>query len=287
MRRQFGCRMGGLVRLFCLLGFLLFVSSGAQAASYDDFSRGVAANNRGDSDLAIAALTSALNAGDLNSSLIPTAYLDRGVAHLRKGECKDAVGDLSTAIKLKPDSIDAYSWRAAAHACAGEKDEASADLDILIAKQPGANAYRARGKLHWFDGDFAAAAADFQQAAALSPASPYIVLWLEMSRLRTGTFDPAKAKHDIRSLDSDNWPMPVFDLYSGKTKTDDVMAAALNGDSATPVGRQCEARFYIAEWWIANHNPGTAKPLLEQAKATCPRDYEEYPAVMTELNQLQ
>ena len=274
------------MRRYSVCFLLLCICGGARAASYDDFSRGLAANNRGEYDLAISALTSALGAGDLNASLIPVAYLDRGIAHRHKGECKDAVSDLSAAIKLKPDYVDAYWERAVANSCAGDWSAALADLDTLIARRPGKSAYRSRGMLHWENGDFAAAAADFQQAAALDPKDAYVALWLELSRMRAGTLDPAQVSGDIRHIDSD-WPMPVLDLYRGKITADEAVKAASKGDAATLTGRQCEADFYVAEWWMAGRNESTAKPLLERAKAECPRGFEEYPAAVTELNRLQ
>ena len=61
----------------------------AYAAGYDDFTRGISANNAGNSDTAIAAFNAALNAGDLNASFVPNAYYGRAVAYLRKGKCAE------------------------------------------------------------------------------------------------------------------------------------------------------------------------------------------------------
>ncbi len=267
---------------FCLV----FVPVLARAAGYDDFSRGIAASNRGDSDLTISALTSALAAGDLNASLVPVAYLDRGVAYLRKGKCPEAVADLNAALKLKPDYLQALSARASGNICAENLNAAISDIDTILKTKPDADAYSERAKVRWLQGSFAAAAADYEKAVGLQPKITYWVIWLEMSRMRGGTFDPAQMRRDMADLDVVGWPSPVFNLYLGNVKPDFVNAAAVSGDPQTAVNWKCEANFYVAEWWLVQKNADAAKPLLLEAQAKCPHDFIEYDGANVELKRL-
>jgi tetratricopeptide (TPR) repeat protein len=270
-----------------LLAFcLVFVPVLARAAGYDDFNRGIAATNRGDSALAISSFTSALAAGDLNASLVPIAYLDRGLAYLRKGKCADAVTDLDAALKLKPDYLQALYARASGNICTGNLDAAISDIDAVLKVKPDSDGYTERAKVRWEQSNFTAAAADYEKALELQPKATYSVIWLEMSRMRGGIFDVAQMRRDMAGLAVAGWPSPVFNLYLGNVKPDFVNAAAASGDPQTAINWKCEANFYVAEWWLAQKNTDAAKPLLLEAQAKCPRDFVEYEGANVELKRL-
>ena len=97
--------------------FLVAVgASSALAAGYDDFSRGVNANNRGDADAAISAFTAALAAGDLAPGYVPNAHFGRARAYLQKDKCAEALADLDAALKIAADNSDFLVVRAGVNA---------------------------------------------------------------------------------------------------------------------------------------------------------------------------
>jgi hypothetical protein len=51
-------------------------------------------------------------------------------------------------------------------------------------------------------------------------------------------------------------------------------------------GQVCEARYYVAEYLIAQKKPAEARGLLEKARDECPRDYVEYFEAVAELGRL-
>jgi tetratricopeptide (TPR) repeat protein len=259
--------------LGCLTSLVLG-TSGAIAAGYDDFAQGVSALNRGDNDQAVAFFTSALSAGDLNANLVPTAYLDRARAHVAKEEYAPAIPDLTAVIKARPDSAPAYVMRGFASTFVGDTTGAIADYTEAIALSPDGNAYAGRARAYWIAGNFADAAKDFAQSVKLFPRGTYWVLWHGMADARAGSFDSAVFSDEMSALDFDGWPRPLFDLYRARITPEILLRAAGEGDTKAVSGQRCEANFYIAQWWLARKNADAAKPLLEDARANCPRDYD-------------
>lgn len=271
--------------------FVLAVGVGsALAAGYDDFSRGVNANNRGDADAAILAFTTALAAGDLAAAYVPNAHFGRARAYLQKNRCAEALADLEEVIKLKANNVDAYILRGAANACLNKPDAALVDFNAAIALRPSTAVFESLAHYQWNLGLFSQAAEDYAQAAKLAtkdnPHRPYIVLWHAMSADRAGTLDQAALAAAVRALDVDDWPAPLLDLYRGKTTADNVYREAADKDAQTATNQKCEADFYVGEWHLARKNEAAAKPLLQQAASECPRNFIEYSAAEVELKRL-
>lgn len=271
---------------FALLLALAFGATAAAAASYDDFASGVSAFNRGDAEQAIAGFTAALNAGDLNPALLPIAYVDRARVYYAKGECSLASADLSAAMKAKPDYVDAYLARVQTDECLNQYPSAVADFTQAIALAPTAENYAGRGRTRWDIADFAGAAEDYAQAVKLSPKAPYYLLWLQLNWMRAGTFAQEKAVREVDALDLDDWPKIILDFYAGKATPEAVLQAAAS-DPDKAVYRQCEANFYVAEWWLSQQKGDAARPLLEGAAAHCAHNMHEYSAARRELRRLK
>jgi lipoprotein NlpI len=281
-RGAFMLRLG-----YCCLLSLVLSATGAMAGGYDDFASGLSAVNRGDSDQAIAFLTSALAAGDLNANLVPVAYLERARAHFEKDDCAAAVADAGAALKMKPVYFEALLLRANAERCAGNDADAIADFAAVIAIRPVDEAYWQRAFARWNLGDFQNAADDFSTAASKSPEWAYPVIWFGLSKLRAGTFDGVDFAKRHHSFDSSEWPAPVFGLFESHIKPDDVVQTAGKSDEKTVKDNLCEAHFYVAEWWLVQNNIAAAKPLLENVRDTCRHDFVEYKEALVELRRLK
>ncbi|MGN6517288.1 MAG: hypothetical protein ACTHLR_15770 [Rhizomicrobium sp.] len=267
--------------------FWLACCNAALAAGYDDYSLAMDAFLHGGQEyFAIAEFTKALNAGDLNPGLIPVAYLNRGSARLNKHDCADAASDAAASLKAKPGYLDALLLQLKAHTCLSQYDLALADSNEIVAAQPKNWAYWARAEVWWAKGNFAAAADDYETAIKLNSKFEYVALWAAMMRARAGDAQNQRAMVELRSMEPSDWPAPVFDLYLGKIKPDDVMAAAAKGSADDVTNHQCEANFYVAEYWLARGQTGTAKPLLEKAKANCPKTFYEFDFSEDELKNL-
>lgn len=270
-----------------LLLVLAASATAAQAAGYDDFSRGINANNAGNSDLAISSFTAALASADLAPAYVPDAHLGRARAYLLKGKCPEALADVEQAVGLRPNDFTAYQLRAGANLCLRKPDAAQADFDVLTRMRPSASLYEGEARFEWNYGRFAEAAPNFLKAIELTPENsehgPYIVLWYAMSADLAGSLDQAKLNDAASKFGSRSWPGPLLDLYRGRTTAEEAIKKAEDRNPQTTTNQKCEANFYVAEWYLARKNPDAAKPLLTQAKAECPHGFIEYFAAQTEL----
>jgi lipoprotein NlpI len=276
------------LRSFLLVvAFLAGACAVASAAAYDDFARGISANLQGEDALAVTSFSAALAAGDLNPTLLPAAYRGRAIAYLRQNQCKQALADLDEYLRLKPGDVQGLQWRGNAHGCLGDFAAAEADLSQAVAVQPSRDTYWVRGRVRWRMKNYAGAADDFAHVTTLDPKFEYAVLWLELSRARGGTLDPKVGAHDVDELDSRDWPAPLIKHFVGEAKPEDMAAAAAQGDANAVANRQCEANFYLAEWWLARQDQAAAKPLLQAAAEKCPKNFIEYDGAQFELSALK
>ncbi len=136
--------------------------------------RGVAHLDKGDFDLALLDFNTVI---ELNPNNVD-AYIIRGDAYLGKGNFELALSDFSKAIKLNPNDSDAYIYRGNAYLEHGDADLALADFNKLIELTPDdAEAYIIRSGAYLELDDLCSALVDFEQAIALDPenAAIYII----------------------------------------------------------------------------------------------------------------
>ena len=273
--------------MYCTLAAVLwFTIASASAGSYDLFSRGIDANNRGDSEIAISAFTGAITAGDLTPSYLPNAYLGRARAYLQTNLCVQARTDLDAAITLNPNYFDVYGLRADANKCVGRLDAALADVNTAMTMRPTAALYFLRARLHWDQGSFSQAAADAVRAADLDRKNGYYALWTGLAAIRTGRFDRTDLSRRASSFSPDAWPTPMLDFYRGAATADDVYRAATHVDAISAASRKCEADFYIGEWQLLGGNKAAARVLLNAALNECPRNFIVFGEARVELKRL-
>jgi rhomboid protease GluP len=115
----------------------------------------------------------------------------------------------------------------------------------------------------------------------------YVVIWLYLARMRIGTSAQDDFAQQAKALPADKWPMPVINFYLGNLKAAELTAAAANADPKTQSNQQCEASFYLGEWFLLHKDVEQAKKLLLNAQASCPKDFFEYQGSVAELKRLQ
>lgn len=253
------------MRISVLLAVFAASATPALAAGYDDFSRGLQANVAGNSVGAIAAFTSALNAGDLATTYVPDAYYGRALAYARSNNCAAALTDTNTSIKLRPREFEAHLLRVQLDDCLGNDDAQARDIAAALEVKPSSFLFMARGQLKWRKADFAGASGDFLSAYKLQPADVVFHLWSAAALMHEGTFDPAGFAKSTSDVRLHGWPEPLFDLYAGETKPEAVLAVVAKEEDATRKNRICLANFFIAEWHLWRHETEAARAMLQEA----------------------
>ena len=246
--------------------------------------RGTAFRLLGDADKALADYEEATLAAPDQAG----AWLDRGALLMERGSLAAAIESFDKTIALNPRSNpEAYNNRGAAQSQNGDFVRAAADLDTALRLGPShEGVYGNRGFVRLALGDFAGAAADFSALASRDPADPYRVLWRHLARVRAGVADDEFAR-EATALGSGPWPGPLLALFAGALDRVTVMGMGTQVEPAEQAERQCEIRFYVAEYALAKNDPATAAPLLREAVTSCPVGLLERAGAIGELKRLQ
>src|SRR5262249_7771787 len=149
--------------------------------------------------------TEAIRSRTWSGKGIAWAYNSRGIAYTSIGQYDEAVADFDDAIKLDPqDGLLRYN-RANAWREKGDYERAIAGYTEAIALDSNyAPAYRGRGFVNFYKGDFAAAAPDFLQSNNLRP-DERSTLWRFLARGRIGQIDPAELAANAAKLEKKDW----------------------------------------------------------------------------------
>ncbi|OWK43198.1 tetratricopeptide repeat protein [Fimbriiglobus ruber] len=149
------------------IGILALAGETAPSPGAVAFERGLAYQQDGDADRALAAYDDAI----LLDPDYAAAYRERGQLHRQAGRGRQALDDFSTAIRLAPDEPETYLRRGSTYLAVGQLDRATADFDAALRLDPDlAAAYANRGLVRVKQGDPHAAAADATAALRLDPA---------------------------------------------------------------------------------------------------------------------
>jgi lipoprotein NlpI len=190
-----------------------------------------------------------------------------GTAHAALRQHDAAAKAFTTVLELEPKAAAAYDRRGDAHLKAGKFAEAVADFDkYLVANPKAAPDHWRRGIALYYAGRFKDGVAQFDLHRKVNPEDVENSAWHYLCNARANT--PKQARADLIPVTKDaRVPMAqVLELFAGKLKPEDVLAAAekakLAGDDLT------EARFY-ANLYVAlfYESEGDAKKCLEHMAA--------------------
>jgi tetratricopeptide (TPR) repeat protein len=197
-----------------------------------------------------------------------------------------ALADIDKAMDLNSKVADVYFARAQIYQDTGNNRDALSDLIAGIGYAPTSYyAHLQMGLLQWNAGSFDDAATAVTQAVALKPSYAYGVLWLAISKLKTGKPNDDFAANAAK-LDAAKWPAPIMKVYLGTATPDQAVLAANQGGADALQGQKCEANFYIGEWQVLHQNAVAAKPMFEAAASSCPVGFIEQPAAAAELKRM-
>jgi tetratricopeptide (TPR) repeat protein len=140
----------------------------------EPLNRGLALDNKGDHDAAIAQFTHVIAAANptipIEKSYMSDAYDDRGIAWEREGEIDKAIADFTKAIEVNPRSFFPYDHRSNAWLAKGEYDKSIADCTKAMGLYPeDTTVCTRRGGAWQAKGEYVKAVADYTKAVALAP----------------------------------------------------------------------------------------------------------------------
>jgi tetratricopeptide (TPR) repeat protein len=236
--------------------------------------RGLAREKLGKTDSVLPDLSKAVELApdDAEARAVRAPHL------LARGDFRGAASDYDAALKANPEDGAIVVGHGVALMELGDFAGAIGDFDRALKLAPAAGIHVNRGFAHFGDGDFAAAAVDFQDWAAAKPDHPYASLWLYLALARAGKTDaPPPAAAVIKV-----WPAPVLDYFAGKATLTQLDADARDGGD----DQFCEAAFYAGEKALIDSHADEAAREMKQALETCRGPSLERAAALGETRRL-
>jgi tetratricopeptide (TPR) repeat protein len=138
-----------MTRLIFALAILLVLTTTSRAENLEYCYKGKGARDGGNNDLAIEYFTLCIDDGNLTEETRATVFYIRGNAYSSKREYDQAIADFTQAIRLRPDSANAFGNRGTAYYLKGHYDQAIADFTQAIRLRPkDALAFNNRGSAY-------------------------------------------------------------------------------------------------------------------------------------------
>lgn len=164
-----------------------------------------------------------IDSGEFKGKYLASIYRARASWKEKKGEYDAALDDYNTSIKLEPDNVESYDYRADVYQDKGDLDAALADYDRATKIDPNyASAYYSRGRIFEKKGDIERARVEYGAAIAL-PTANRIAQWAQdNARKRLAELDAAKTGDEDRKKTPEKEPRKKpDDGNSGGGKTHD------------------------------------------------------------------
>jgi lipoprotein NlpI len=167
----------------------------------------------------------------------------RGVAHEELRHHAEAIADFNRCLELDPKFAEAYDHRGSEQFKLGKVKESLADFDRFLELQPqAAPAHWKRGLSLYYVGRYDDGRKQFLAGEKVFANDVENAVWHFLCNAHEAGIDKARAEMLKIGRDARVPMMEVYDLYLGKAKPADVLAAAEAGD--VPAGLRKEQRFY-------------------------------------------
>jgi tetratricopeptide (TPR) repeat protein len=213
-------------------------------------------------------------------------YLRRGELYLWDSQIENAFSDFNAAVRLAPNAADPHWYLGNAYGHVFQFEKAIPEFDLAIRIQPErADLHRSRGLAEFAQAQYAKAATDLEKALKLNPSDAYVVIWLQLTRVRLGLDDADELRRNALSIPRDAWPAPIMLFLMGEMAEERVQALATEpADYWTDRNQRCEADFYLGLTRLDRGHRKAALPLLQNAARACHPGFVEFTAAAWELH---
>lgn len=218
-----------------------------------------AALARGKADEALALAGKAIDLDPRNA----TAFLFRGIVYEALHRHKEAVADFDRTIQLDPKAAEAYNRRGSERFKLGQIKESITDFDRFLELRPDEKpGHWKRGISYYYAGQFDEGRQQFEGYEKVDTNDVENAVWHYLCAARlVGT---EKARMSILKIGKDKRVpmMQVYELYSGRIKPADVLAAVKTGQ---PAADELHHRLFYAHLYLGLYydSLGDKKQALE------------------------
>jgi lipoprotein NlpI len=192
----------------------------------------------------------------------------RGTMYAEMGKHKEAIADLDRCLEINPKLASAYDLRGSEHFKLAHITESLADFDHFLKLRPEAYpGHWRRGITLYYAGKFDEGRKQFEGYEKVDTNDVENAVWHFLCAARVVGID--KARDGMLKIGKDRRVpmMEVYDLFRGKVKPADVLAAAEKGE-ATPAERKQRlfyAHLYLGLYYEANGDRAKTLEHISQA----------------------
>ena len=195
--------------------------------------------------------------------------LQQAARAAQRGESEKAIAALSEVIAKEPANSTAWYMRGREHFRVGKIKESVADLDKHVELSPAAESRQwERGISYYYAGEYAKGAKQFALYQTFHDQDVENSVWRYRCVARTEGVE--KERENMLPIDNDpRVPMmQIFDLYRGKLKPSEVLAAAQAGNPSRDAlnSRLFYASLYVGLWHEAAGEKELAKQHIFEAE---------------------
>jgi lipoprotein NlpI/transglutaminase-like putative cysteine protease len=211
-------------------------------------------------------MSRALQGGRLSTPLRAQALTARGIAYDNLGQPEKAVADFNEALNAAPVSKDVET-AAAVNALARNDPARAVELaDRVLAADPkDFEALLIRAKARYAAKEYSLARQDLQEIlkdrSAIRRGYPLILLYLTARRMGSDGKD-VLAQYAPGDLPRE-WPRPLIDWANGRIDADSAVQSAKTGTPANE--RLCEAYFYLGEGYLVDGDIRRAREYFQKS----------------------
>jgi len=193
----------------------------------------------------------------------PRPYLMRGQIHEAQAKHTEAVADFTRCLALDPTNAQAFNHRGSEQFKLGRIAESVADFDAFLKLKPEERpAHWKRGISLYYVGRFEEGKKQFEGYEKVDTNDVENAIWHYLCNARLVGLD--KARGEVLKIGNDRRVpmMQVYDLYRGKLKPEDVLAAAEAGNATE---EQKNHRLFYAHLYLGIYQDlaGDKKKALE------------------------
>ncbi|HEY7427588.1 MAG TPA: tetratricopeptide repeat protein [Gemmataceae bacterium] len=166
-------------------------------------------------------------------------YLLRGVIHEALRRHTEAIADFNRCLELDPKNAAAFNHRGSEQFKLGRIKESLADFDSFLALEPkAASGHWMRGISLYYAGRYDDGRKQFEGYEKVDTNDVENAVWHFLCNARRLGIDKARAQMLKIGKDRRVPMMDVYDLYRGKIKPADVLAAAESGEASADLRKQ-------------------------------------------------
>jgi len=246
---------------------MLIASPPGDNENLDDLLRQGSANlQKGKTDEALESANKAITAAPKDAR----GYLLRGNVHIALRKHKDAIADFDKCLELDPKLANAYQLRGGEQFKLAQIDKSLADFDRFLELRPDQRpSHWQRGISLYYAGKFKEGAEQFKAGEEAFADDVENAVWHYLCNEKVIGADKARAALLKIKPDKRVPMMVVYDLFAGKAKPADVLAAVKKGkpDDQELKNRQFYANLYLGLYFDSTGDTKKAREHLENAGA--------------------